>query len=132
MKNQKEKIRLLLQQPRWKVALFMLLLNMLLLWQAAIDWYFYVNFNFLFARRAFFKRTRQRAHWVGSHVAKPHRLAALSLAGTILYGLIKAPHIHAALFWATGWGLVFSLFVIYQSVTRMLHSQNKAYQRHHR
>lgn len=131
MKNQKEIIRRLLKQPRWKVALFTLVLRGLLLWQAAIDYYFYLNFNFLFARRAFFKRTKKRAHWVGSHIPKPHKFASTLLAGVLVAGFFVAPHTQAVLYWASGWGAVFSSFVIYRSSAlifkRLQVSLNKNY-----
>jgi len=131
MNNQKDEIRRLLKQPRWKILLFKLLVNTLLLWQSAIDYYFYLNFNFLFARRAFFKRTKKRAHWVGSHIPKPHRFASTLLAGVLVAGLFVAPHIQAVLYWSAGWGAVFSSFVIYRSSAlifkRLQVSLNKSY-----
>jgi len=131
MNNQKDEIRRLLKQPRWKILLFKLLVNTLLLWQSAIDYYFYLNFNFLFARRAFFKRTKKRAHWVGSHIPKPHRFASTLLAGVLVAGLFVAPHIQAVLYWSAGWGAVFSSFVIYRSSAlifkRLQVSLNKNY-----
>jgi hypothetical protein len=116
MINDKAKLRQLLKQPRWKILAFMLILNALLFWQAAIDWYFYINFNMLFARRAFAKRTAQRAHWVGSQIAKPHRLAFLALVGILIAGLAAAPNIQSLLYWSLGWGSAFSLFVISRSL----------------
>ena len=116
MINDKTKLRKLLQQPRWKIRAFMLTLNVLLFWQAAIDWYFYINFNFLFARRAFVKRTTQRAHWVGSQIVKPHRLASVALVGFLGAGMILAPHTQALLYWSIGWGSAFSVFVISRSL----------------
>jgi hypothetical protein len=120
MTNHKERLKQLLKQPRWKILLFMLALNALLFWQAAIDYYFYLNFNFLFARRAFFKRTRQRAHWVGTQVAKPHRLAFTALAAVLLVGVLKAPDTQTVLYWCIGWGSVFSFFVVYRSAALIL------------
>lgn len=131
IRNQKDEIRRLLEQPRWKVALFMLVLRGLLFWQTVVDYYFYLNFNFLFARRAFFKRTKKRAHWVGSHIPKPHRFASALLAGVLVAGLFVAPHIQAVLYWSAGWGAVFSSFVIYRSSAlifkRLQVSLNKSY-----
>ena len=115
MPANKRKLKHLLKQPRWKILLFMFVLNTLLIWQVAIDYYFYLNFNFLFARRAFFVRTRHHAHWVGAQVGKPHRLAFTVLAIVLLAGVIKSPDIQTMLYWSLGWGSAFSLFVIYRS-----------------
>ena len=77
MEKQRTKIRQLAKRSRWKRITFTVVINFLLFWQTAIDYYYYLNFNFLFARRAFVKRTQQRAqqrvHWVGAQVAKPPR-----------------------------------------------------------
>ena len=136
MVKDKERLKRLLKKPLWKILLFTVVLNALLLWQNAIDYYFYLNFNFLFARRAFFVCTRQRAHWVGAQIAKPHRLAFTALAAVLLIGIIKAPHIQAALYWSIAWGSAFSVFVIYKS-TLLIYQQitiqqrfNQPYQRH--
>lgn len=99
--------------------LFKLVVRSMLLWQLAIDYYYYVNFNFLFARRAFVKRTSQRAHWVG-RTEKPHKLASSALAGVVVAGVFVAPHPTVALQWSAIWGTVFSLFVIYRSVNRVI------------
>jgi hypothetical protein len=56
MNPDKQRLRRLLEQPRWKRMLFVLVLDLLLFWQHAIDYFWYLNFNFLFARRAFVKR----------------------------------------------------------------------------
>jgi hypothetical protein len=85
-------------------------------WVHLVDWYFYVNFNFLFARRAFFKRTLQRAHWVGAEIARPHRLAFITLVIVMVAGVVTAPGIQAALYWSIAWGSLFSFFVTYQSL----------------
>jgi len=45
MNKDKEKLKRLLTKPYWKRLLFMLVLNALLFWQNAIDYYFYLNFN---------------------------------------------------------------------------------------
>lgn len=118
-------------RSRWKMFLFSLVINALLFWQTAIDYYFYLNFNFLFARRAFVKRSQQRAHWVGSQIAKPHRLAFFALAAIVLAGVFTASHIQAALLWCIGWGSAFSLFVIYRSasILQRAYSHNQRYQR---
>ncbi len=122
-KQQKEKdyrpqLRKLSQRSLKKI-LFTALVNAALLWQAAVDWYFYINFNFLFARRAFFKRTAKRAHWVGHQVAKPHRLAAILLAVVVLAGVFVAPHTTTSLYWVISWGTIFSLWVILKSLARI-------------
>lgn len=122
-KQQKEKdyrpqLQELLQRS-WKKILFTALINSALLWQSAVDWYFYINFNFLFARRAFFKRTTRRAHWVGHQVAKPHRLAAILLALVVLAGVGIAPHTLMSLYWIIAWGTIFSFWVTVKSLARI-------------
>lgn len=114
-----------MKQPRWKMQVFCLVIHALLFWQAAVDYYFYLNFNFLFARRAWYQRTVQRAHWIGSHFAKPHRLAFYTLAGVLILGLFIAPTVRASMLWSTGWGLVFSTFVMIQSSTSFVRTKMK-------
>jgi hypothetical protein len=104
------------------MIIFTVVINALLFWQTAIDYYYYLNFNFLFARRAFFKRTGQRAHWAGSRLEKPHRLAFSALAAIVLSGVFIAPQLQAALYWSIAWGSVFSAFVISQSLIRIQRS----------
>lgn len=106
-------------QRSWKKNIFSALVNAALLWQAAVDWYFYINFNFLFARRAFFKRTVKRAHWVGHEVAKPHRLASILLGLVVIAGVFVAPHTTISLYWMIGWGTIFSLWVTIKSLERI-------------
>lgn len=134
-KNDKQRIRKLLAQPRWKIVVFTLALNALILWQTAIDYYFYLNFNFLFARRTFIKRTNQQAHWVGAQISKPHRLASFALVIVLIAGIFNAPHTQAALTWSLGWGTIFSLFVIYRStvaIVQRIHIQTTLMQHHQR
>ena len=130
----KNKIRQLAKRTRWKKITFTLVINFLLFWQTAIDYYYYLNFNFLFARRAFVKRTQQRAqqrvHWVGAQVAKPHRLPFILLGLLVLAGVFNAPHIHAALYWSIAWGSAFSLFILYRTTLRLVtYTQNALNQR---
>ena len=107
------------KKSAWKVMLFTILVNAALFWQAAIDWYFYLNFNFLFARRAFFKRTIKRAHWVGHQVAKPHRLAFITLALVVLAGAFIAPGESNKIYWVIGWGAVCSFGVRCKSLAQI-------------
>lgn len=122
IKDYKPQLRKLLQKPLWKIALIILVVNALLLSQQAIDFYYYHNFNFLFNRRAFVKRTIARGHWVGAQIAKPHRLAFTLLFVVLLVGIIKAPHIQAVLYWSIGWGALFSVFVMVKSLVRIQRS----------
>lgn len=108
-----------ISQRSWKKNLFTALVNAALLWQAAVDWYFYINFNFLFARRAFFKRTLKRAHWVGHSVSKPHRLAFILLGLVVLAGTFIAPNTAQTLYWIITWGTCFSIFVTAKSINRL-------------
>lgn len=108
-----------LSRRTWKKNLFTALVNAALLWQTAVDWYFYINFNFIFARRAFFKRTAKRAHWVGHQVAKPHRLASILLGLVVLAGVGVAPHTLMALYWVIAWGTTFSIWVILKTLARI-------------
>jgi di/tricarboxylate transporter len=121
----KRKLCQLTKRSRWKMIIFAVVIDALLFWQSAIDYYYYLNFNFLFARRAFFKHTRQRAHWVGSQIAKPHRLAFSALAIIVLSGIFIAPQLRAALYWSIGWGSVFSVYVISQSLLRIQRSMTR-------
>lgn len=123
-KQQKEKdyrpqLRKLSQRPL-KKRFFAALVNAALLWQAAVDWYFYLNFNFLFARRAFFKRTAKRAHWVGHQVAKPHRLAFITLALVVLAGAFMAPGASNKIYWVIIWGTTFSGWVTFKSLAQIV------------
>lgn len=131
MTNTRKRLRRLSNLPRWKIAIFTVAVNLLLFWQTIIDYYFYLNFNFLFARRAFVKRSKQRAHWVGSQIVKPHRLAFSALAAIVLAGIFSVSHIQTALYWVIGWGSAFSLFVIYRSLTilQRAYSHSRRYQR---
>lgn len=114
--NTKKRLRQLINISRHRWAVFALTVILLTAWVKFVDWYFYVNFNFLFARRAFFKRTIQRAHWVGAEIARPHRLAFISLVAVLVAGVVTAPGIQAALYWSIAWGSLFSIFVTYQSL----------------
>ena len=134
MEKQRTKIRQLAKISRWKRITFTVVINFLLFWQTAIDYYYYLNFNFLFARRAFVKRTQQRAqqrvHWVGAQVAKPHRLPFILLGLLVLAGVFIAPNIHAALYWSIAWGSAFSIFIHYRAITRLfIYTQNALNQR---
>lgn len=122
MKEYKSKLRRLQQKQLWKRVLFELVVGFLTLWQTAIHYWFYLNFNFLFARRAFVKRTIARGHWVGSQIAKPHRLAFTLLFVVLLIGIITAPHIQAVLYWSIGWGTLFSVFVMVKSLVTIQRS----------
>jgi len=112
----KKRLRQLANSPRRRWAVFVLAVILLTAWVQLVDWYFYISFNFLFARRAFFKRTIQRAHWVGSQIARPHRLAFIALVAVLVAGVVIAPGIRAALYWSIAWGSLFSFFVTYQSL----------------
>lgn len=125
----KNKLRMLLKKNRWKFRLLEAAVNALTAWQQVVDYYFYLNFNFLFARRAFVKRSAQRAHWVGAQIAKPHRLASVVLAIMVIGGIFLAPHPVQAIHWSIAWGSAFSTFVIYQSLTVIRRSFNRHYQR---
>ena len=116
MDNTKKRLHQLVNRSRRRWAVFCLTVILLTAWVKLVDWYFYVNFNFLFARRAFFKRTLQRAHWVGSQIARPHRLAFIALVVVLVAGVVIAPGIRAALYWSIAWGSLFSFFVTYQSL----------------
>ena len=120
-KDYRLELNILKKKSVWKVTLFTTLVNAALLWQAAIDWYFYLNFNFLFARRAFFKRTVKRAHWVGHQVSKPHRLAFITLALVVLVGAFIAPGESNKIYWVIGWGIVFSCWVMFKSLAQIIH-----------
>jgi hypothetical protein len=128
-KQQKEKdyrleLNKLKKKSTWMVMLFTAAVNVALFWQAVVDWYFYINFNFLFARRAFFKRTVKRAHWVGHQVAKPHRLAFIVLALIVLVGAFILPGESNNIYWVISWGIIFSVFVIAQSFRIVLQKLN--------
>ena len=129
MDDTKNKLRRLLKKSAWKYRLLELIVNLLLLWQAAVDYWYYINFNFLFARRAFIKRTTERAtvkaHWVRRQVEKPHRLAFTMLAIILLAGMFVAPSQMQALYWALSWGVILSAFVMIQSMIRVARSLTK-------
>ena len=131
MDNNKDKIRRLARKSRWKMIIFTVVVNLLLFWQTAIDYYFYLNFNFLFARRAFKQRTRAHVHWVGSHIAKPHRMASFALAFIVLAGIFTAPHQQLSLQWAVIWGSLFSAYVIYKSCSILLQQPPTTRERQH-
>jgi len=118
-KDYRKQLRDLLTRPAWKRQLLEIVVNGLLLWQKAIDFWYYINFNFLFSRRSFITRTVQRAHYVGSHIAKPHRIASMLLVVVLFAGLVISPHTHAMLMWALGWGLVFSVIVIIKTLIKL-------------
>jgi hypothetical protein len=113
--DSKKRLRQLRGSSRKRWLIFSIAVIFLLAWVRLVDWYFYVNFNFLFARRVFVKRTAQRAHWVGAQVSKPHYLAFAALVIVLLSGLFNAPHIQHALYWSLSWGITFAVFVIYRS-----------------
>ncbi len=113
------RLRDLLRRPAWKRQLLEIVVNGLLLWQKVIDFWYYINFNFLFSRRAFVARSIKRAHYVGSHVAKPHRVASFLLVIVLFIGLVISPHTQAMLQWALGWGLVFSIIVIVKTLSKL-------------
>jgi hypothetical protein len=116
MNDTKKRLHQLINRSRRRWAVFVLAVILLTAWVQLVDWYFYVSFNFLFARRAFFKRTIQRAHWVGAEIARPHRLAFITLVAVLIAGVVTAPGIQAALYWSIAWGSLFSFFVTYQSL----------------
>ena len=99
---------------RWN--LLVLWVSLLAAWVKLIDWYFYVNFNFLFSRRASLKQMKVRAHWVGSHIARPHRLVFIALVATLIFGIYTAHDVQALLRWCIFWGCLFSFFVSYRSL----------------
>ena len=121
----KKRLHQLINRSRRRWAMFALAVILLTAWVKFIDWYFYVNFNFLFARRAFFKKVgsqvgkqvRIRAHWVGSQIARPHLLAFASLSIVLIVGTFTAPTVKQSLYWALGWGGFFSVFVTVQSLS---------------
>jgi hypothetical protein len=51
MPNYKPRLKQFLYQPPWKCRVLSLALDALLLWQSAVDIYFYYRVNLLFARR---------------------------------------------------------------------------------
>ena len=69
-----------------------------------------------------YRRLQVRAHWVRVEVTKPHRLAFIALAITLLVGILKAPQIQTALYWSIGWGSVFSVYVMFKSLSRITQS----------
>src|SRR3990172_4379158 len=113
-KDYRPKLRKLSQSPRWKKSLFPLTITLLVFSRHALDFYFYLNANLLFARRAFARRKVTRAHYIGAHIHKPHRLAFYALAMLVLAVAFNAAGV-TRIYWAIGWGSVFSAFVLLQS-----------------
>ena len=124
--DNKRRLRQLLNKSRRLWVIFALAILCLSAWVKLVDWYYYNNFNFLFARRAFFKSAIQRAHWVGTEIARPQILASITLVTVLIVGGVTAPNTQSALYWAMGWGTVFSVFVIYRSaflIAQRIHIQ---------
>lgn len=117
MTDNKARLKKLYKKSHARFSLLSAAVVLLVTWVWLVDWYYYINFNMLFARRAFYKRTVQRAHWVGSEIARPHRLAFTALACVLLTGVVTAPNTQSALHWSIGWGGFLSVYIMYRSLT---------------
>jgi hypothetical protein len=119
-KDNRPELKDLVSRPAWKRVLFSLAIGSIVLWVHLVDFWYYLNFNFLFARRAFVKRTTQHAHYIGSDIQKPHKLAAALLLGVLVGGVVAAPTVEDMMIWALIWGTVFSAIVNYRLIKRWL------------
>jgi hypothetical protein len=119
-KDNRPELHNLANRPAWKRTFFSLAIGSILLWVHLVDFWYYLNFNFLFARRAFVKRTTQHAHYIGSDIQKPHKLAATLLLGVLVGGVVAAPTVEDMMIWALIWGTVFSAIVNYKAIKRWL------------
>jgi hypothetical protein len=116
MKDYTPKLKRLAQQPAWKRISFVLLVNTLLVWGHVVDFFYYLNFHF--PRRPFFFRRHPRAHYIGTHFQKPHRAGFHMLTAALVATPFVIPsQLH--LYWAMGWGSVFSIYVIALSFRRI-------------
>lgn len=118
MKDYRDKLKKLSQQPLWKIILFTLAVNITLHYYRIKDFYFYLNANLPRLQRRFIPRshTRLKAHYIRIHKPMPDRLAFLALACLCTVGIIQLEsHIHT-IYWAIGWGIAFASFTLYLAV----------------
>lgn len=116
MKNYAPKLKKLAQQPAWKRALFVLIVNTLIAGRHIIDFWLWLNIHF--PSRPFYLRRHPRAHYISAQIRRPHRAVFQLLSATLVASPFFIPaDLH--LYWATGWGLIFSAFVIVLTLRRL-------------
>lgn len=120
-KDYKNPLDRLANGPAWKQTLFDLIISFTLLLIHALDFWYYLNIGFSALRRPFAKRTIQRAHYIGSDIQRPHKLAVSLLWGVLIGGVVQAyPNVEKMMIWSLVWGTTLSVIVTYKSIKRWL------------
>lgn len=119
MTDYRTKLRRLAAQPIWKRLVFAFIVNVVLFWKHAGEFYAYLNANFpRFDRRFKLRRVpRPLAHWV--QVERADRVATMTFTLAVLAGMLilEMPY---SLYWAIGWGSLLSVLVTYRSLTILI------------